>query len=519
MPKCEQLSPVLEVEGPFSEKQKKELTGYRRRVDGITTEISRSLGDTAFVRKKEWEQSDVEASRRLLENIAPLAHDKINSSYWDDVLASAICHEVIAEQTGGAIMSPAEAAGTAYFDRVGKLVTARYPIDRFMREVLVDEGGIDPKLLENLHDFRGILGIDCVIPFPDLDTNQDEALHLQTEAAKVNDVATMIGRVRNGKLCTTDEIKAYASGQPRRYPLDDAIWPIETQAITAINEGRQTYSTAYLLAEIDYLQTRYGVDFDTVSSEVMRRYNADRNQEWLRTVKDAQETLDPRTSESLGKKPITTVVFDIGGVLLNTKDDEILTGIAQQLDVSEESVAGALKSLDLEGKAGRITEEEYLRRFYKQVGRPFPDELADAREPFVQPDLYQPIEGMKEIIRSLARNPNVNLVILSDLIASVGHTVLDKVLEYYPELNGRNFLFSYAEGVSKEEPGSPAFDNLLNSLPDTDPSAIVMVDDRSSCIDAAKVRGIRGLTFREQHSNNRTGAERLNDELTLAGLI
>jgi FMN phosphatase YigB (HAD superfamily) len=504
---------LAELNAPgMREKRVTERAAIVRREDAIIGKTKDMLVGTALVdSSKEWKQNDVDAVREMLISVAPFADPKIRPAFWRSTLLASIYQRKIAEKAQIDDLQPKEAESIGLIHDVGKLISPRYFVAELVQDKWAADTGIRRDIMEKIHDVPGVLGVNAEPIFDLEETSVSQRIH---------DVADNLGKLNaDGTLFDVNQLEEYATGQSKRYG-GNALWPSEQQALLALTEdGKQSLSIHLTLAEIAFLQRTYGIDFYQLREEVMEEYQQPENQEWLARAMDAQESLDPLIDEKLERPSVKTVVLDIGGVLLGSRDTEISTSIADSLDVPEEKVLEALWSLDPDGKAGQISHDDYLAAFYNHVNVPLPEDAAQARIPFVQPDIYTPIEGMPSIIDRLRRS-DVAVYLLSDLIAPVGETVREKVAELYPGIDQDKILFSYELGASKLD-GS-AFPALLDRLDNPDPASVLFIDDREEFTNAASgTHGLRRFHFREgrDNSDHRTGIDRLEDELELAEII
>lgn len=496
------------------EKRVADRASIVKREQAIISNTKDRLANTSFVdATKPWEQSDVNAARELLVSVAPFADPKIRPAFWRSTLLASIYQRKIAEKVQSEDLPPKEAESIGLIHDVGKLISPRDFVSELVQDKWAKDTGIRRDIMEKIHDVPAVLGVNAEPIFDIEDTSVTQRIH---------DVADNLGKLNaDGTLFDVNQLQAYATGQPGRYG-GNALWPSEQQALLALTEdGKQKLSIDLALAEISFLQTTYGIDFDQLRGDVMEEYQRPENQEWLNRVMDSQESLDPHVDEILDRPPVKTVVFDIGGVLLGARDTEVSARISSALGVSEEVVLEALNKFDPDGKSGTLSPHEYLEKFYKHVGEPLPDDIDEARQPFVQPDLYYPIEGMQAIVQQLHRK-DVSVVLLSDLIEPVGETVRQRTVTSYPDIDPKKMLLSYEIGASKLQKDGPAFAKLLNRLGDPDSSSVLFIDDREDYTNTASgIYGLRRFHFREgkNNSGDRTGTERLSDELQLAGII
>src|SRR5882724_11037941 len=95
---------------------------------------------------------------------------------------------------------------------------------------------------------------------------------------------------------------------------------------------------------------------------------------------------------------ITTVIFDIGAVLLDTISDiDISNGIANKIGVPKERFFKRFNRLTPQAMTGEISNEKYLSELWNMSEVKFPG-LEDAMDLFESIVKYQPIENMPDIV-------------------------------------------------------------------------------------------------------------------------
>lgn len=479
---------------------------------------------TALVEDKPWTSEDVHQVKEFLRIAAPFAHPRIFPSYWEHLIIASLYARKIAEKVSGLNLDQNEAEALQLLHDVGRLAIAhRYLRNDVVEQSIFTRAGVRKKLLEKLPSIPSIIGVK--VPFVSSKVYHD--LEDVSLAQRVFDVADNIGkRSSGGELFDIQTMLAYDTAQPARYTGE--TWPTERAGKKALTEGgKQQFAIGLLLEEVRWLRDKHNVHFEQLREEVAKELQKPQHQEILLALKNAQETLDPNTDRLLKRPLITTVVFDIGNVLYEGKDGEdIDLLLAEKLAVHfgytrEEAYTALVESLaDGKGFAGKILEKEYLVEFWQRLGKTPPTTIEELRAPFVQPEIYTPINGMQEIVASLSKNPGIKIFCLSDAIAPVTPTVLGVMQRDFPQIKTGDIFVSNMIGAAKREPNAPAFAKLLGCLGTINPESVLFIDDKEGYTAIARGNyNIRGLTFRGNPYKGQTATDRVKQELQKAGII
>ena len=203
--------------------------------------------------------------------------------------------------------------------------------------------------------------------------------------------------------------------------------------------------------------------------------------------------------------PVTTVVFDLGGVLVEWDPRHLY----RRLLPDDEAVEAFLTEIGFDAwnhamDAGATTWAAAVR----DLGERFPhrrDLIAAYPQRFVE-TLAGPIKGTVAVVRELAAR-DARLLALTNWAAETfavargaGH--LD-VLDLFEAV-----VVSGEEGVAKPD---PAIFALLLERFELDPAGTLFVDDKAVNVDAAATVGLRTVLF--------TDPESLRADLARAGLL
>lgn len=488
----------------------------RRRRYAINTIIGAGLDGSPFMEEKEFSEEDVVRTRTSIMDCAKFAHPKVFPGFWEHLCLVSIYARRIASKAEIEDLDPIEAECLGLKHDLGKLVAPdRYYRADLLHGLMDREIGVRTQLSAKLPPIGRIIGRKPA-------RTAIKGIEDMSFAQRVMDVADNLGkRNADGTLFSPEQMVTYVTCQPDRYKR--ATWPSVRFGLYKLEkDGKQDFATNLVLEEIKWLEEEFGIDFKALREEVLSEFNSKENQDWILRAKNNHESLDPRIDEILGRPSINTVVFDFGDVLCEAPDEQLIENLAIKLGCSSADVFRAFSEHNGPSMGGKISEVEYLKRFYQSTGREMPENMQNAREPFVQPEIYRAIEGMREIIKGLSENPNVKIYVLSDAIRPLAGIIREMIAKYYPEIDQENIFISSEIGESKREPGAPAFQKMIDILKgqgiELNPESTLFIDDREKYTTAARAKyGIRGLTFRGD--GNRTPSERFKDELLKAGLI
>lgn len=507
----------MEIGSPPNEIRRTEGLDAHRRFKIISQKVQECLRGTAFLEDKSWTQEDVERAKQLLLACAPYAHPKVGPIYWEYIILASIYAKRLAESTRVKEFDPLESQGLLLLHDIGRLVIPhRYLLNDQIAHVLLEKKNrVRGDLLEKLTPMVGILGLPGQNPV--------NSLTDLTVSQRILDTADNLGKKgTDGQLFNIKTFKAYATVQPTRYTA--GVWPNENIGRKRLVAGRQRLSTDLVLAQINWLRQKYGIDFNKLREEVAEEFNRSENQEFLLALKDAQETLDINVDRLLLRPPVEAIVFDMGDVLFQGKpgealDDELIRRLCSFFNCSRDNICNAFKSLHTEGMPGIISERGYLERFWQLAGRQAPQEIDALRKPFIHPGIYRPNKKMQKIVRSLAQNTNIRLYIFSNIISPLAPIMKARLKKCYPEIPEEHMLTScelaVAKGVNED-----VYAKLVESVKPQNPEGIIFIDDNEEYSTATRVqKGIRGFTFRGNPYKNLSAEDRLLQELEKAEVI
>ncbi len=483
---------------------------------------------TALVKDKPWGEEDVEQVKQSLLACAPFSHPKVFPRFWRDLTLAYIYIDKIIER-GVLLINPYEAEAGALLHDIGCLPAPhRYTRKDIIGDWILQQAGVRNEVLQKFHSLYAILGIKIPFhPFKEYTKLEDVPL-----VQRIMSIADNLGKSGpDGKPLDIQDIIKHAQSQPARYGAGGAIWASERRGLKALadppeGQGKQKFAIDLLKSELLWLESTYGINLNQLREEVGREVDTAEYQSFLIALQNAQETLDLNVDRLLGRPPITKVVFDIGNVLWGGKDGETIDfllakGLAKCFGCTTEQTHDLLKSLSNAAVvAGKVPEDEYLKQFWHGLGRTPPTTIEELRAPFIQPEIYVPIEGMQDIVDDLSRNSKIELFCLSDSVASVTTAVIAAMQRHFPQIKVGNILVSSQLGAAKAESDGQVFEVLLKKVNAPNTQQVLFIDDNEDYSTTARANyNIRGYTFRGNPYKNLSASRRLRQELQKAELL
>jgi FMN phosphatase YigB (HAD superfamily) len=465
------------------------------------------LSETPLVQERQWNDDDLEKVQLFLLELASSSHHKLSYNYIVHVLSTSIMAGLVVEELSKSettpSLDPIEARALGLLHDLGALIgdPSIYLRKDLVQHRFFTKLGWRDDVLSKLPNIPGILGV--------LGQSVDALKHT-SPLQRVLDAVDNLSKFKPNtqQLFSHHEIVRYMYEQPRRY--SDTGWPSQRRGLNALNIGRKDFSIQLFEEEVAWLEQQ-GVDLEAVRQQVQVEFQKPENAQFIESFQDKQESSDyDAENESEHLPNLTTVVFDVGNVLISSDDNYLIGCVARYLTCDASVIEKYFDEYNTEAMSGRMLEEDYLKGLYAAAGVEYPSTLDDARKAFEHPNVYNIIDGMPELLAQLrANNPTLEVTFFSDIIPSLVPLVSKKLAEYknvFP-------LYSCQELVSKRE--GRAHQWMVDKL-SIDPKKVLFIDDNISYVDAAAHLGSRRHYFHEGQS--RDASTRLGQLLINLGL-
>lgn len=198
---------------------------------------------------------------------------------------------------------------------------------------------------------------------------------------------------------------------------------------------------------------------------------------------------------------ITTVIFDLGGVLLRTEDREPRTKLARRLGMTYEELERQVYG-SREAMKGEISSEKHRKSVLRELGLP-EDELKEFGDEFWGGD--QMDAKLVEFIRSLRGDYT------TALLSNAWDDLRPLLISYWKIADAFDHIFISAEmGLAKPD---PRIYQAVEAELAKDPSELVFVDDFIQNIEAAREQGWHAVHFRSREGALAELAEYLDIDL------
>jgi len=198
---------------------------------------------------------------------------------------------------------------------------------------------------------------------------------------------------------------------------------------------------------------------------------------------------------------IKTIIFDWGGVLIDTPGAGIVSHCSRTIGVSPQAFVEAYKLVEFDFYRGTITEPQLWQRICGMAGVNVPQQCLDETKSVwfdAFEGSYRPRGEMFELVGQLkAEGYKVGLLSNTEMPS----------LTFFEQDIYRNFdfsVFSCVEGLAK--PGAEIY-HLAARRAQCPASQCVFIDDRKENIDAADAAGMKGVHFVDLNSLKQELAE------------
>jgi putative hydrolase of the HAD superfamily len=197
---------------------------------------------------------------------------------------------------------------------------------------------------------------------------------------------------------------------------------------------------------------------------------------------------------------IRTIISDLGNVLLGFDHMQACRELAELCQWSPEQIYDSMFHSDLvrDYDLGRISSVEFGRRTIERLGLNLGVEVI--RD--IWSDIFQPVEGMEELIRFL--RGTYSLVLLSN----TNEWHFEHCHKRFPVVRlFEHYALSYRLGYQKPDP--MAYQAAL-SMAGALPAESFYVDDLPAYVESGKRLGMKGVCFRD--------VDQLKEEMRSAGI-
>ncbi len=197
---------------------------------------------------------------------------------------------------------------------------------------------------------------------------------------------------------------------------------------------------------------------------------------------------------------ITTIIFDLGRVLVNVQGGEKFARLMQAMGIEPEN---AFNTFWYEAELRQfMTGELDAPSFYQMAKDRF--SLPHSFEEFADGwcDLFSPYPGMEEIFNQMAEKYTVGILSDTDPLH------WQRISAQYPWLERANTTFSFEVGYLKPHPAM--FDAAAKKC-GKQVAECLFIDDKQDNVDGARYRGMPALPFQ--------GPEKLIKALNGLGLL
>jgi len=184
---------------------------------------------------------------------------------------------------------------------------------------------------------------------------------------------------------------------------------------------------------------------------------------------------------------ITAITFDLGNVLIRVDHFRFCRRLAALAGLTPQGVYAQVFESGLEPgyDTGRITSRE----FYERVTAHFGLDLPYSRFRDLWCDLFDPMDGMAELVQHLA--PSFPLFLLSNTNSLHFDYIKGRFAALLQPF--RAFVLSYEVGSRKPEPA--IYQSLIRQA-GRPPEEILFIDDKVSFVEAARGQGLTAWQFR-----------------------
>lgn len=188
---------------------------------------------------------------------------------------------------------------------------------------------------------------------------------------------------------------------------------------------------------------------------------------------------------------IQTIIFDLGGVIINLYVEKTIAGFAQLSGLSEKEVEEAYLSADVfkQYEKGLISDDEFRQKLQVQFNLKATNEEIDKAWNAMLGEIPQ--DGIESIKRL---KQNYKCIVLSNTNAiheSAFHKILAESFPYQ-HLNDLFHEVYFSHDLNQRKPDQEIYQNVL-SLSQTEATEALFMDDGQINLDSASKLGIHTL--------------------------
>lgn len=184
---------------------------------------------------------------------------------------------------------------------------------------------------------------------------------------------------------------------------------------------------------------------------------------------------------------IKCVIFDLGGVVIEWKNDIAYRYIAERFGLDFEEVKEKVKSLADPLQKGEINEKEFWIRFFDSYGKPLPDDWEDLwQKKFREKSKLN--EGVMEIVGAL-KSDGYKVAMITNSIPS--HYAWVEKMKWYDPFD--IVIISCKDGAAKPE--LAIFELALKKL-GLKGHECIFIDNKEEYARGAERAGLRAILFK-----------------------
>lgn len=183
--------------------------------------------------------------------------------------------------------------------------------------------------------------------------------------------------------------------------------------------------------------------------------------------------------------PVSAIIFDLGGVLLDWNPDRVLTGLYADADVRAAIKRDVFQHPDwLELDRGTLSDQEAVGRFSQRTARPL-TEMQTLMTTAIES--LAPIPDAVALVRDLDAR-GIHLYCLSNMLSSA-YVYLQR-FDFWQLFRG----VVISSHVRLMKPDRAIFDHLVTTY-GLEPSTSLFIDDHTPNVEGARRAGLQAMRF------------------------